>query len=347
MKKFSFLFLLLFICLFSCSHSKNQKNDLTASSDSLSKTPIVLAYVTANSDIMPDPNYVTHINYAFGHVSDSFNSIVIQHEDRLREIVNLKKEHPNLKILLSIGGWTSGGFSEMASDTLTRKGFVLDCKRVVEQFNLDGVDLDWEYPTSSAAGISSSPNDMDNFTLLMKEIREVLGTEKLLTLASAYTAQYYDFNAIDKYIDFVNIMTYDMGRPPYHNAPLGRSEHTRNLSVEESVDAHVLAGVPLNKLTLGLAFYGHGIKGINDFVDYKDIPSLKGYTQKWDTLAQVPYLVDSDGVFVYSFDNPESLRLKCEYLLKKGLLGAMYWEYSCDDADGTLRKTVYNTVMNK
>lgn len=349
MKHLNILFISILFSLFSCTgKSPNDKtNSVENDSSRLGQTPIVLAYVTASSEIIPDPNYVTHINYAFGRVSDTFNGIVIQNEDRLKKISDLKKEHLKLKVLLSIGGWGSGRFSEMAADTLLRKSFVNDCKRVVDQFNLDGVDLDWEYPTSNAAGISSSPDDMNNFTSLMKEIREVIGDDKLLTLASAYTALYYDFKAIDKYIDFVNIMTYDMGRPPYHNSPLSRSEHTKRLSVEESVDAHVAAGVALNKLTLGLAFYGHGIKDIADFVDYKDIPSLKGYTEKWDSLGQVPYLVDAEGEFVYSFDNEKSLKLKCEYLLKKGMLGAMYWQYDGDDANGTLRKIVYNTVMTK
>lgn len=341
--KNKFIFIISLSVLFlGCVHSK--KNDTQISEV---VKPIVLAYVTSGSDIMPDTELVTHINYAFGYVAESFDSVVIQNPERLKKITDLKKEAPDLKVMLSIGGWGSGRFSEMADDSLLRKSFVADCNRVVKEYNLDGIDLDWEYPTSSAAGISSSPNDKDNFTSLIKELRATMGNDKLLTLASAYSARFYDFPAIEPYIDFVNIMTYDMGRPPYHNAPLSRSEHTKRLSVEESVDAHVEAGIPLNKLTLGMPFYGHGIKEINDFVDYKDIPSLVGYAEKWDSLGQVPYLVDSEGEFVYSFDNPESLRLKCEYLLQKGMLGAMYWEYSCDDADGTLRKTVYNTVMKK
>jgi chitinase len=150
---------------------------------------------------------------------------------------------------------------------------------------------------------------------LIKEIREVIGKDKLLTFASASSARYYDFKAVEPYIHFVNIMTYDMGRPPYHNAPLSKSPHTKTLSVEESVDAHVVAGMPIGKLTLDLPFYGHGVKDKSDFLDYKDIASLVGYTEKWDTLAQVPYLVDAVGDFVYSFDNPRSLLLKCEYAL--------------------------------
>ncbi|WP_245904151.1 glycoside hydrolase family 18 protein [Dysgonomonas alginatilytica] len=308
-----------------------------------------MAYVTSSENApLPDPSIVTHINYAFGSVSESFDGIIIQNENRLREISDLKKSNSSLKVLLSIGGWTSGRFSEMATDTKLRELFAQDCKRVVDQFNLDGIDLDWEYPTSSMSGISSSPEDTENFTLLMRDIRSNIGSDKLLTLASASNAKYIDFRAIDKYIDFVNIMTYDMGRPPYHNSPLYQSEYVRKLSAHESVDAHIEAGVPINKLTLGVPFYGHGIKKFNDFVDYKDLVNLKyEYTEKWDSKAQVPYLVDEAGDFVCSFDNPKSLEIKCKYLLDRGMLGVMYWEYNCDDADGTLRKAVYKAMTNQ
>ncbi|MDU1905617.1 MAG: glycosyl hydrolase family 18 protein [Dysgonomonas sp.] len=343
MKNLTIFFFSLFIILYSCDN----KRASDSSSEESKKIPIVLAYITAWNDIMPDTDYVTHLNYAFGEVNETFNGINISNEERLKKIVGLREKAPNLKIMLSIGGWGSGRFSEMAADSVNRKSFARDCKRVVNDFGLDGIDMDWEYPTSSAANISSSPDDTENFTLLMCDIRNEIGTDKLLTLASVYSAKFVDFRAIDPYIDFVNIMTYDMGRPPYHNAPLHKSEYVRRLSADESVDAHVVAGVPLNKLTLGMPFYGHGIDSISDFIDYKDMPKLEGYTQKWDSLAMVPYLVDKDGKFVCSYDDERSLKIKSEYLLEKGLLGAMYWEYSCDDESGTLRKIVYNTVMKK
>jgi chitinase len=102
----------------------------------------------------------------------------------------LKESAPSLKVCLSIGGWGSGNFSEMAADDALRKSFAADCARVVEAFNLDGIDIDWEYPTSNAAGISASPDDKDNFTLLMRDIREAIGKDKLLTLATVCSARY-------------------------------------------------------------------------------------------------------------------------------------------------------------
>ena len=108
---------------------------------------VVVAYVTSWTNEIPDPSVMTHINYAFGHVSDSFDGVRIDNPERLRMIVGLKKKNPNLKVMLSIGGWGSGRFSEMAASEKNRTAFVNDCRRIVDDFKLDGIDIDWEYPT--------------------------------------------------------------------------------------------------------------------------------------------------------------------------------------------------------
>ena len=334
---------------------------------------VVLAYVTAQSRVMPDPDYVTHINYAFGHVNETFNGIIINapprgdntgrpsYEDRLRSIVELKKQKPSLKILLSIGGWGSGRFSEMAATETTRLAFAADCQRVVKEFNLDGIDMDWEYPTDGGAGISSSPADLENFTLLMRDIRRAIGKDKLLTFASVSDAKFVDFKAVNEFVDFVNVMTYDMGRPPRHHAALTNSAHTR-ISSAQSIDWHVERGIPIEKLTLGLPFYGRGINGIPGslqwrhminvdgtlgFVDRRSrkVVGLDGFEDRWDAEAQAPYWADTLGNFVMTYESPKSIAIKCEWLRQKGMLGAMYWEYSADDDQGTLRKAVYNGVV--
>ena len=163
---------------------------------------------------MPDPAAVTHINYAFGHVNDTHDGVRIDNEERLRSIVALKKVNPSLKVLLSVGGWGSGGFSEMAANKDWRWCFAAHCRFLVEAFGLDGIDIDWEYPTSSAAGISASTGDTANFTLLMRDLRKALGKKYLLTIATVCDARYIDFRAVMPYLDFVNIMAYDMGRRP-------------------------------------------------------------------------------------------------------------------------------------
>jgi chitinase len=336
MKAIRFICLLFLLCRAS-----------TAISQSPDDSPVVLAYVTSWSDITPDPAYVTHINYAFGHVNETFNGVRVDKPERLKMIAGLKQQKPSLKVLLSIGGWGSGRFSEMAADATYRQAFANDCQRVVKEFNLDGIDIDWEFPTSNMAKISASPEDTDNFTLLMADIRKAIGDGKLLTLASNASAKYIDFKAVNPYLNFVNIMTYDMASPPKHHAALFRSEHTGWSCGDESVKAHIAAGIPAEKLTLGIPFYGHGKSGIDNFIDYKDIIQLQGFTDNWDDIAKAPYLTNAAGEFVCTYENVLSIGIKCQYLLDKKMLGAMYWDYDGDDSNGSLRKAVFEGVMNK
>lgn len=312
--------------------------------DVVAPTKVIVGYVTSWSNDIPDPRYLTHINYAFGHVTDDFSGVRIDNSQRLKDIVNLKKEKPALKVLLSIGGWGSGRFSEMAGLESNRKKFAKDCLRVIEELGLDGIDIDWEYPTRNAAGISSSPNDTKNYTLLMNEIRSQLGKDKLLTLASVANAANIDFKAVEPVINFVNIMSYDMGTPPNHQAGLYRSKYTAWLSVDEAVDAHLTAGIPMNKLVLGMPFYGHGKGGVADFINYKEIVKLTGFTKQWDDVAKSPFLENAAGEFVCAFDDPLSIEAKCNYILERKMLGGMYWDYSGDTADGVLRKKIFDTL---
>lgn len=307
---------------------------------------IIVAYVTSWSKVIPDPNLITHINYAFGHVNSSFNGIHIDQPERLKEIVALKKKSSALKVQLSVGGWGSGGFSEMAANDSLRSLFAKDCKRVVDEFLLDGIDIDWEYPTADYAGITANPNDTDNFTKLMKAIRQEIGGEKLLTLATVANAQYINFKNIIDDVDFVNIMAYDMASDSFHHAGLYKSKFTKDISVAEAVDLHIKEGVPVQKLVLGIPFYGRGNKEIGGFIDYNKIIELKNYEEKWDTTAKAPYLVNEKGEFVCSFENAKSISEKAKFIKEKGLLGAMYWDYAGDDNAATLSKAVASGILD-
>jgi len=306
---------------------------------------IVVGYATYWENIMPDPSLLTHINYAFAHIKDDFESLDIKKEDRLARIAALKKTNPDLKVLLSVGGWGAGNFSEMAADEKHRKNFCQNCLNAVKKHNLDGIDLDWEYPTSSSAGISSSPYDIRNFSLLLKELREVLDTDLLLTMASASSAKYADFKTVIRYLDFVNIMTYDMGKPPYHNAGLYSSSMTKRCC-DESVSLHVNAGVPHEKIVLGIPFYGHGngVEFSSEAVDFNEIKTEK-YIKRWDSTAMVPYLVNTSGSMILSYDDETSVGMKADYIKAKNLRGAMYWNIEADDASWTLSKAISERLL--
>ena len=313
---------------------------------------VVVAYVTSWSSQIPDPQYMTHINYAFGHVTSSFDGVRIDGEGRFRQMVALKEKNPALKVLLSVGGWGSGGFSEMASTAERRDAFARSCRKMLDDYGADGIDIDWEYPGSSAAGISSSTRDRENYTELMKAIRIAIGSGKLLTLASASDAGYIDFKAILPYVDFVNIMAYDMASAPQHNAPLYREKDGKKSPVagwctcDEAVNAHLKAGIPAEKLVLGMPFYGHGNDTYGSFVYYCDIKGPKGTdTEKWDEVGQVPYYADASGKLTLGFDNVRSIEAKCQYVLDKGLRGGMYWEYCYDNSSLDLTKAVARKLL--
>ena len=207
--------------------------------------PVVAAYVTGwNEDMpLPDCSVLTHINYAFGSVNKTFDGVTIQRPDRLRQLAALKKDY-KIYVVLSIGGWTAGGFSEMASTEMRRKLFAKDCKRIVKDYGLDGIDIDWEYPSCSEAGIVSSPDDIGNFTLLMRELRKALGKDYLLSCATVADAEFVDFRAIEPYVDLVNIMMYDVGNPPYHHASLYRSEKSGRVTARKPCRPTSTRGCP-------------------------------------------------------------------------------------------------------
>ena len=344
MKKIKMMMAVALGVLASCGSVKSGEEALAVSRDS----KVVVAYVTSWSEVMPDPQYMTHINYAFGHVNENFNGVKIDNEKRLKQIVDLRKQKPELKVLLSIGGWGSGRFSEMAANDEYRRAFAADCDRVVKEFALDGIDIDWEYPTSSMANISSSPDDTENFTLLMQAIRAAIGNEKELTLATVASARYIDFKAILPFVDFVNIMAYDMASAPKHHSALYSSGHSGDITSDGAVTAHLKAGVPPSKLVMGMPFYGRGGDGYPSFQDYNKVGNTDTqYTEKWDEVAQVPYLADKNDTLVFGFENPRSLAIKCQYILDKDLLGGMYWDYSGDNEQGDLRRTVAENLLGK
>lgn len=300
---------------------------------------VVVAYVTSWTQTIPDPTVMTHINYAFGHVNDSFDGVRIDNPDRLRMIVDLKKQNPKLRVLLSVGGWGSGRFSEMAASDKNRLLFAKDCRRVVDDFGLDGIDIDWEYPTQSSAGISSSPDDTKHFTLLMRDLRQELGN-KLLTCATIASGEYIDFRSCISYIDMVNVMSYDMGNPPYHHSALYPSEITNWMTTSAAIEAHLNAGVPHEKLVMGMPLYGRGKQGYTTEPD-----STKGTKEQWHEQSMVPYLVDAQGNLVMGFENERSIGIKCQYIIDHRLRGGMYWEYG-DEHQEKLRNTICRILMH-
>jgi chitinase len=185
-----------------------------------------------------------------------------------------KTRYPRLRTVFSIGGWTdSQWFSVVAGDATRRNRFADAVNAFMNNNRFDGVDLDWEYPTGGGqGGNTASPNDPQNFVLMVQAIRARIGTGKLITIAAST-----DLGKLGNFLlplanalDWINIMSYDYAGPWTSNAmvnsPLFRGPNTPD-SQSDAINRYMNAGVPRSKLTMGLAFYGRGshvASGTND-----------------------------------------------------------------------------------
>ncbi len=345
----------------------------------IGQTPIIEIYYTeyTRADLFPSLEEVrnfTHINVGHVRFVDKDNGVGIEIDSKtvplVQKFVAYKAQYPELKVKLQMGGWgkNADGWSQMARDPQKRKAFVDECVNICNTYGVDGFDIDWEYPTYAAKDgdhvNGASPADWENFVTLFKEMREAM-PDKILSYAASDSGKYTDNYGVLPYIDYINVMTYDEGNPPYHNSPLYRSSITGSRCASEAIDDifHGQQGIPYQMMNFGLAFYGHGdgykLKTGNRYpssVDYSKLDDIffrgtcDGYDVKgvnyriWDDVAKVPYLADALGKMYASYEDIESINAKVEYLKSRNMLGAMIWEYRHDDDEGTLRHAVKHAM---
>ena len=345
----------------------------------LGQTPIIEIYYTeyTRADLFPSIDEVrnfTHINVGHVRFVDKDNGVGIEIDSKtvplVQKFVAYKAQYPELKVKLQMGGWgkNADGWSQMARDAAKRKAFVDECVAICQQYGIDGFDIDWEYPTYAAKDgdhvNGASPADWENFVTLFREMREAM-PDKILSYAASDSGKYTDNYGVLPYVDYINVMTYDEGNPPYHNAPLYRSSITGSRCCAEAIDDifHGQQKIPYQMMNFGLAFYGHGdgykLKTGNRYpssVDYSKLDDIffkgtcDGYDVKgvnyriWDDVAKVPYLADALGKMYASYEDIESINAKVEYLKSRNMLGAMIWEYRHDNDEGTLRHAVKHAM---
>ena len=312
---------------------------------------------------------LTHINYSFALVVDG--AVSDAHWSHAADLDAVIKAFPNLSFILSIGGWGAGGFSEAASTGEGRRRFAETAVDVLRRHGFSGLDIDWEYPCRSDAGIASSPDDRKNFTLLLQTLREALDAEEsvtgkhlLLTVAvgsGAYFARDMECDKLNGILDYVNLMTYDMAAPDCvtHHCSLYPSDaYTCGWSADQAVKAYTAAGISRDKLIIGGAFYGHSyevqaemplgqtenFKKVHN-IDYtrilRDCTEENGYHRYYDDAAHAPYLYNGTRIIVY--DDAQSLSEKVKYVMEYGLAGLMFWEFN-GDRTGTLVRVLRDTA---
>ena len=332
----------------------------------------VVAYVPGWGDVdfaTVPANELTHINYAFTKIENGkIHSEMSQDSLYLTNLVNLKNRNPALHILVSVGGATwSSDFSDMALTDASRKVFSWSVIEFIKKYDLDGVDLDWEFPGSYLAG-EYRPEDKENFTALLQVMRTHLDSLSQahqrseskpyqLTIAagaSAYFISLVELDLIVPLLDFLNIMNYD-----YMGSWSNTTGHHTNLypsiysggagySTNESVILYQTNGVPKDKIIVGAAFYGRWWAGVNTqfnglyqaysggagALTYRSIKTNylndPDYTRHWDSEAKAPFLWSPADQLFITYDDEYSIYQKVKYVRGKRLGGIMFWEYSQD-----------------
>ena len=324
-KILGFLFLGIALVSFSLNIDLDKTTDLKTSN-------VVMAYYVPEKDYDPAQlplDQLTHIIFSFTNIIEG--EMKFRHEvngEKLKQLVAQRKNHPNLKVMIACGGWGADGFSDMAHTAENRKKFVQSVIEFNKGYELDGLDIDWEYPAIPAANTGARPEDKQNFTLLMKELREGLNSldrEQTLTFASAGWKRYYknvEIKEVMKHVDYMNVMTYDQigATSPFtgHHTALGliemrhiegtpalgiiesRKEEVKKRgytfeprSVERIVDYCIENGVEPKQIVIGAAFYGRAWKGVP--AENKGLyQSNKGSYIGWSAYHQIRKKFEAD-----------------------------------------------------
>jgi chitinase len=369
------LLLLLFLLLPAC---------LTGAQSPPTHPYVITAYVfPRGAALIPgqiDPAKLTRINYAFSNIqtgrmvpgspADAQNFALLR---------SFRSTNPNLTILVSVGGWLwSTNFSDMALTRESRAVFEDSVMQFLTRYDLDGLDIDWEYPGMPGSGHPFRAEDKQNFTSLLRELRQRFdasarrGRRLYLTIAMGASDEVIantEMQKVQRYVDTVNLMTYDYYEPGSesitgnHSPLYADPADPKAASSSDTVRAFQKAGVPAEKILLGVPFYGHEWGEVKDqnhglFQVGKPVPGAytpfnfidttmlaAGFTRFWDDAAKVPYVYNPQQRIFVSYEDPESLKHKCQYIRSQKLAGIMFWEYF-GDSQGKLLQTI-NTELLK
>lgn len=333
----------------------------------------IIAYYTGSGDKIQEypVEKLTHIIYSFLRIKEDTLTVANEKQEKsLMQIVALKQKYPNLKIMVSIGGW--GGCapcSELFSSEKHRQTFAKTTVAFFKKYNVDGLDLDWEYPSIEGyPGHKYMKQDKQNFTDLVKTLRQEMGDKYLLSFAAGgfekFLKKSVDWQAIMPLLDFVNLMTYDLtngySKVTGHHTPL-HSDKKQKESTSNCIGWLLKHNIPSKKLIIGAAFYarvwefvpdttnglyqkGHFKQGVpfKNFETY--FSEANGFKYYFDEKTQAPFQYSSTKKLFGTFDDERSITAKSKYIQEKKLGGMMFWELSEDKTAGGLVDKIYTTL---
>ncbi|EAR10315.1 putative chitinase C precursor [Reinekea sp. MED297] len=277
----------------------------------------------------------------------------------------LKEMYPHLKIIWSFGGWTwSGGFGEAAQNP---DAFAESCYQLINDPRwagvFDGIDIDWEYPNE--CGLTCDNSGFDGYRNLMAALRARFGTQLVTSAIGAAEAKLRaaDYGGAAPYVDFYMLMTYDYfgafnpQGPTAPHSPLYSYNGipTDGFYSDKGIQVLKSLGVPSDKILLGIGFYGRGWTGVTQSApggsasgaaqgEYEaginDYKILKQSCPATGLIAGTAYA--HCGNNWWSYDTPQTIQSKMDYVKQQGLDGAFFWELSGDTADGELIRAIDN-----
>jgi chitinase len=319
----------------------------------------VVAYYSGDAQQIEKYNVeqLSHIIFSFLHLDGNRLSIdTKKDEETIRHLVALKQRYPQLKVMVALGGW--GGCetcSEVFSSQAGREGFAKSAVEILESFGLDGLDLDWEYPTVEGhPGHPYGPEDKPNFTALVKTLRTHFGDQYELSFAAGGYTEFLedavDWLAIMPLLDRVNLMSYDLvngySKMTGHHTGLFSSKNQKE-STDRGVKFLLDIGVESQKIVIGAAFYArvwqnvapleNGLFQAGKFkqsVNYKDFPSYfsidNGFTSFRDAESQADYFYSETLKEFATIDSKQSVADKVRYAEQHKLGGIMFWQLTGD-----------------
>lgn len=340
------------------------------------KKPYTIAYYTGDANTIQNfrVDQLTHIIYSFLHLRG--DSLTFGNENQksiLRALTALKTKHPNLRILIALGGWGGcGPCSDVFSTEKGRNNFALSVKNILTEFNADGIDIDWEYPAIEGyPGHKFMVEDRNNFTELMRTLRKTLGKKKDITFAAGgftkFLEESVDWKAVMPLVSWVNLMTYDLisgfSKVTGHHTAL-YSNPDQKESTDNCVQNLIAKGVDRKKLVIGAAFYarvwrdvdsvnnGKYRSGVFDaFIAYRDLnkryESSNGFISYTDTVSKAPWRYNPTTKRYATFDDQTSIRTKSKYVLDQKLGGIMFWELSLDETSNGLLQAINDCFSGK
>ncbi|KAI0905820.1 glycosyl hydrolases family 18-domain-containing protein [Ustulina deusta] len=313
---------------------------------------------------------ITHLHYAFAYVAPGSYQITTMDDTVPRELFSqfagLKTQNPDLKIIVSLGGWTFNDndtitqpvFGDIAGSSANRAKFIDNLLDFMQNYGFDGIDFDWEYPGAGDRG--GHDDDGVKYTQLLNDLRDKFkGVISFTAPTSYWYLRHFDLLAMSKPVDWINVMAYDLHGTWDNSDPIGNHvlAHTNLTEIKLALDLYWRNSIPPGKLNLGLGFYGRSFQltdpscyvpgclfkggaspgpctqnsGTLSYREIMDVIADNQLTPYYDKTNQVKYVTWGSDQWV-SYDDQDTFQAKIKFANGQGLGGLLVWSLDQDTA---------------